>query len=87
MAVVAARGWKGEVNLRSVLGLAWVEERGDMRCVRVEEGLVPAPHAPCRELLGMGQAGAAGGRCGSWWGIMAADEAASLADVGHSPAA
>lgn len=44
MAVVAARGWKGEVNLRSVLGLAWVEERGDMRCVRVEEGLVPAPH-------------------------------------------
>lgn len=26
--MVAARGWKGEVNLRSVLGLAWVVERG-----------------------------------------------------------
>ena len=86
--VVAARGWKGEVNLRSVLGLAWVEERGDMRCVRVEEGLVPAPHVVGAGAgQGCGAAGAACGRCGSWWGILDADEAASLAGVGHSPAA
>ena len=36
MARVAARGWKGEVNLRSVLGLAWVERGGYVRGWRKE---------------------------------------------------
>jgi hypothetical protein len=66
-----ARGWKGEVNLRSVLGLAWVveEERGGI-CVRVGRkawSLRPMPHVV--------EAGSSGrlwdGRwdCGKGWAV------------------
>jgi hypothetical protein len=85
MAGVAAQGWKGELNLRSVLGLAWVE-RGDMCAGGGRKGLGPC--APSRGKLGNSvgqQAGAGGGRCGSWWGFLG-KWACSLAEIEDSPA-
>jgi hypothetical protein len=84
--VSRARGWKGEVNLRSVLGSAWVERGGYVCGWRKEERLGSLrPRRQSWEALWGSKCG--GGRCGSWWGIGTTNEAASLAGVGDSPAA
>lgn len=78
------------MNLRSVLGLAWVEGRegGYVGGGRKDLG-PPAPHVQSSEAgncVGQ-QASAGSGRCGSWWGLLGTDAAASLAQIWNSPAA